>query len=194
MARVILSLDEVEQGRLPRVCMKCGAPADAERGKLFSWHPGWLIVLILVGLVVYVIVALVMTKRRRVWTPLCRRHSHYWSMRNWYILGGFAAIMFALIAWITAGSDGGANTDWWPTAGLVLAGVFLVWLMSAAVLQTMSIRPEKITATKIGLLAVHPQFKAALERQRDEQWEADIHRRGSDRYPEPMPRRESWED
>lgn len=194
MARVILALDEVEQGRLPRVCMTCGAPAEVERGKLFSWHPGWVIVLIFIGLLVYVVVALVLTKRRRVWTPLCQRHANYWSVRAWYILGGFGAILLALIVWLVAGANGAAETQWWPMGGLAVGGAFLAWLISAAVLQSVSIRPERITATKIGLLAIHPQFKAALERQRDENWEADLWRRDSGRYPDLQQRRDSWED
>jgi hypothetical protein len=144
-----------------------------ERSKLFSWHPGWVILLILVGLLAYVIVALVLTKRRRVWTPLCRRHANYWSFRAWYNYGGLCAILVALFAWIAVGAADFANAEWWPMAGLGLGGAFLAWLVSAAILQVTSIRPERITDTKIGLLAVHPQFKAALERQRDEQWEAD---------------------
>jgi hypothetical protein len=194
MARVILALDEVEEGRLPRVCMSCGAPAEVEHSKVFSWQPGWVIVLIFFGLVVYVIVAIVLTKRRRVWTPLCQRHANYWSIRAWYILGGFSAILLALVVWMVSGANAGAQTEWWPMAGLALGGAFLAWLISAAVLHSISIRPERIAATKIGLLAVHPQFKVALGRQRDEQWEADINRRDSGRYPEPRQHRDSWED
>jgi hypothetical protein len=194
MARVILALDEVEEGRLPRVCMKCGAPAEVERSKLFSWHPGWVIVLILIGLLVYVVVAFVLTRRRRVWTPLCQLHANYWSIRAWYILGGLSAIMLALFAWIVVGVNGGADTEWWPMTGLAVGGAFLAWLISAAVLQSISIRPERITATKIGLLAIHPEFKAALERQHEEQWEAAIRDRDRRRYPEPRQHRDSWED
>jgi hypothetical protein len=187
VARVVLDLDEVKEGQLPAVCMKCGAPAEAQPRKLFSWHPGWVILLILVGLLVYVIVALILTKRRRVWTPLCRRHAGYWTVRAWYVLGGFCAILAAFIAWLVIGAGTDAEL-WWPVAGLTLAGVFFVWLVSAGVLQTISIRPERITNTKIGLLGVHTDFKAALERQRDDQWEED--RRRWDRgRPSPYPQR-----
>ena len=33
-----------EEGDLPEVCIKCGAPATAHKYKTFSWFPGWVYV------------------------------------------------------------------------------------------------------------------------------------------------------
>jgi hypothetical protein len=61
---------------LPAVCVKCGAPADGKPvEKTFYWHPPWVYVLIFLGLLIYVIVALVMRKQMRVRVPFCRQHA-----------------------------------------------------------------------------------------------------------------------
>ena len=76
MAKVYLRSDYGHEiVDLPPVCMACGAPATVRKRKLFSWQPQWVPVLILVGLLPYIIVSLVLTKRQRVETPLCERHA-----------------------------------------------------------------------------------------------------------------------
>lgn len=74
MAKVRLRRYEIEEYDLPPVRAKCGARAVARPEKTFSWHPGWVTVLILVGLMPYVLVALILTKRMTVPLPLCQRH------------------------------------------------------------------------------------------------------------------------
>jgi hypothetical protein len=39
MARVRLGRSEAQQGRLPAVCICCGAPAEVYKPKQFNWHP-----------------------------------------------------------------------------------------------------------------------------------------------------------
>ena len=73
MATVRLYRDETEDFDLPAVCMKCGAPATTWKSKTFSWHPPWVYVLILIGLLPFAIVAMVLTKRRTILAPLCAR-------------------------------------------------------------------------------------------------------------------------
>src|SRR5262245_26714718 len=101
MARVRLHRGEVRQGGLPPVCMRCGADAELERKRQFSWNPSWVYLLILLGLLPFVIVALVLTKRMTVHAPLCRDHKNHWLTRNLIIylgllpvaLLGFGAIL-----------------------------------------------------------------------------------------------------
>ena len=138
-------------------------------GEQFSLHPQWVILLILVNLLICIIVALALTKRRRVWTPLCPDHAGYWAIRAWFLNGGLLAVLGSLVGliFVTAsrrGPDAGLGR---PVLHLVLGGVFLLWLFAVAILNAMSIRPEKITDTRIGLLGVHADFAAALDRQRD---------------------------
>src|ERR1035438_1465832 len=49
---------------LPELCVKCGAPASGKPlTKTFSWHSAGYYFLIFIGLIVYVIVALVVQKK-----------------------------------------------------------------------------------------------------------------------------------
>src|SRR5437762_2396026 len=78
MANVKLPAFGQEIVDLPPVCMVCGAGATVHKSKQFSWHPPWVGVLVLISPVIYIIVALILTKRQRIATPLCDRHSSYW--------------------------------------------------------------------------------------------------------------------
>src|SRR5262249_9663675 len=72
MATVRLERDEVDNDSLPDVCMVCGAEATLRKRKSFSWHPPWVILLILISLWPYIIVALILTKRMTVRAPPVR--------------------------------------------------------------------------------------------------------------------------
>src|SRR5262245_28530139 len=77
MAQIRLGRYEAEGG-LPRVCMRCGAPATLFKTKNFSWYPSWVYILLLAGLLPFAIVALIMQKKMRVSAPLCDQHKHHW--------------------------------------------------------------------------------------------------------------------
>ncbi len=57
MTTIRLGRYEAETGRLPAVCMRCGAPAVVWKDKKFTWIPPWLSITILGGLLPYVILA-----------------------------------------------------------------------------------------------------------------------------------------
>src|SRR6185437_12671639 len=103
MAEVRLNLGEAERG-LPMVCMCCGDEATTTVKRTLRWHPGWVYVLILAHVLIYAIVAIIMTKKATINAPLCDRHKGHWFYRNLLIWGCF--FLF--------GSVG--------VAGLVLAG------------------------------------------------------------------------
>ena len=176
MARVRLGRYEAEEGRLPPVCMRCGADADGYRRKQFSWHPEWVYALIFVGLVPFIVVALVLTKRMRVRAPLCRAHTGHWLWRTWFTLGSFFVVVVVEVAlgFLSAelsrrpdlrGADG------WVCAGMALLG--LVWLVVVAVVQSTAIRAAEITDRDITLTGVSPAFadevrETRRRRRRDE--------------------------
>src|SRR5260221_3841875 len=100
MAQVNLRYDwGIEITDLPGVCIKCGAPAVVRKNKQFRWQPPWVSVLILVGLIPYVIVSAILTKRKTVETPLCERHSSYWWMYPLLMtLACLGVLLFGLVA------------------------------------------------------------------------------------------------
>src|ERR1700693_44489 len=91
MAEIRLHLDEADGG-LPTVCMRCGEPATVGKSRRMSWCPPWVGVLILVGLVPYVIVALILTKRTLVQAPFCDQHKGHWLKRMLIGLGTFLGV------------------------------------------------------------------------------------------------------
>lgn len=166
MAKIKLGRFEIETGLLPRTCMACGAPADNFVRKTFFWHPGWVAVLILIGLWPYIIVALILTKRMKIPVPLCPRHRKYFLRRSLFVGLGLVVIIMAaigIIAMMSNKKPGGGNSD--DFLGFAIAGtggLFLLWLITAAVLQRNSIRATEITPQSITLGNVSSDFKSAL--------------------------------
>lgn len=81
---------------LPPICVKSNEPADRMLLRKMQWHPPWLVALVLIAVPVYIIVALILTKRARVHIGL----SDPWYARRWRAIwigwglavGGIAAI------------------------------------------------------------------------------------------------------
>lgn len=89
--------------RLPDCCIKCGVQANGcHLRKKLSWHHPALALLILVGILVYVIVALVVRKSATVEISLCEDHLRKHRIAvivSWLIfLAGFAFIVLAIAA------------------------------------------------------------------------------------------------
>ena len=170
MATLRLGERPWDEEELLGVCMKCGAPADTYKDHLFRWHPGWVFFLILVHLLVYAVVAIALTKKRRVRVPLCHAHRHHWVARQVALFVGFAFFLFlgvgAIIA-MTDSSPGRRGSE--AVSGLLCVGslvVLIVWLVLVAVLQSTAIRPSEITDRDITLVGVSSAFvRAYAERQ-----------------------------
>src|SRR5437868_5984208 len=129
---------------LPPVCMVCGAPATVRRNKQFSWQPQWVPILILGGLLPYLIVSLILTKRQRVETPLCDRHASYWWLFPTLLVVSFLAIFgvgFVVFALLNAAvQNGPGNSDLPGFACLATVLALIVWVIVAVVMQYRRIR------------------------------------------------------
>jgi hypothetical protein len=173
MARIKLERFEAEEGDLPDICMKCGARATTEKLKRFSWQPPWVYVLLLAGLLPFLIVALILTKRMRVPIPLCAEHRRHWTWRGWLVGGGFFAIFLLGLGTmiLLSATDNGPQRREDAVFGFVcfgFLGLALVWLIVAAIVQHTAIRPTQITDYDITLTNVAPGFvKALLEEDRE---------------------------
>jgi len=59
----------------PHRCVKCNQPTGGQTlRRRLAWHPGWVFLLILAGLLFYVIVALIVRKSMTVRVGLCPMH------------------------------------------------------------------------------------------------------------------------
>jgi hypothetical protein len=185
MAQLRLGRHELEEDWLPPLCMRCGEPAALTKRKTFSWYPTWVYLLILVHLLVFLIVALILTKRMTVPVPLCDRHRHQFL---WPVLLGVAALLLllgtifggiALVAALDDVLDRDAKDVFFPIWFIGGFGLFLVVLIVACVVQYRTIRAIEITDRVITLMNVAPRFRDAV-------LAAD---RPDEEYDRPRPRR-----
>jgi hypothetical protein len=166
MATVKLSDYECRRDLLPGVCMVCGAPADVRKSKNFSWYNPLAYLGLLAGLVPFLIIALVLTKRMTVRVPLCQQHQSHWSKRTLWVLGTFLAAMavgIGAFAYMANQQPPNDDAGW---VCLACVGLLFVWLVAAAIIQSSAIRPTEITDTSITLTKVHPDFVEALREER----------------------------
>jgi hypothetical protein len=149
---------------LPPRCMRCAAPSTTIRSRKFSWHPQWVTVLLFVGLLPYVIVALILTKKARVEVPLCDRHKHHWLWRLLFLAGvPVVLVVGTFLLWLLLSNLGGQIRDSASFVWVICASLFILWLIAAAIMESLSIRPEEITDTTISLSGVAKAFRDAYE-------------------------------
>jgi hypothetical protein len=120
---------------LPPYCVKCGRPSEPTFfAKSFRWHPQWVYIFILLALLLYAILAAVMSKRMTVQVPLCSRHlEKYKSLRS----AGAVLTLGSIPEMIIAGSYfSGDYMAYGITAGVLalLAGLVCL-LMYGAMLR-----------------------------------------------------------
>ncbi len=154
---------------LPELCMKCGAPATLRKDKTFSWYPPWVGVLLLAGLIPFLIVALILTKRSRVEVPLCDRHKGHWMIRQLVVIGSLLFLLAGgFLAFLATVNNKGNDS---LSAAVCIGWVVLMigWVVLAVMVQSTSIRPKEITDTSITLTSVSELFVAAYEDEWDEE-------------------------
>jgi hypothetical protein len=93
MATVEIDRQELEDFRLPLVCMRCGGAADGYKSKLFSWSPPWISLFLLLGVLPFLILIAALTRRVRIEVPLCEAHRGHWIGRALFVWLGFASML-----------------------------------------------------------------------------------------------------
>jgi hypothetical protein len=139
--------------RLDDRCVKCNATGDGKflRRRL-SWHPEWIYFLVFLGLLVYVIVALVVRQTATLDIGLCARHR---SLRNRRILAAwsmFIASMLAIMAAIAIQSE---------TLSPVIGVVGFVGMLAAPIYGAVAARmivPKRIDAYFAWVKGVCPEY------------------------------------
>ena len=162
MARLKLHRYETERDSLPELCMACGQPATAHIRRTFSWFPPWLYVLFVPALLIFYIVAMVLTKRMTVEVPVCDRHKGYWWKRTLLMflpllaICALTVVLAAVLEEVHQGSGGYACVG--------TAAMFIGWVGILIYIRLNMIWPAEITDTDITLKRVHQDFVAAFER------------------------------
>jgi hypothetical protein len=179
MPSITLSKYECSRSLLPDVCVVCGAPATTRKARNFSWHPGWVWVLILINLIVVLIVALILTKRMSVRLPVCDQHEGYWRRRTWfYTLPTLAILLLGIGAlvylWSQPPGVKDELTGWLCGGSLVL---LVAWIVVAAIVQATGIRATEITDRTMTLAGLHEEFVGAVREDRARARDDERHRR-----------------
>lgn len=185
MASVKLHIPDLYGDELPGVCMKCGAPAVVYKAKTFSWHPGWVYLLIFVGLLPAAIVALILTKRVRMRVPLCERDRNHWLWRTGGLLASFLALVIlgclAVTALVEQAPRGPAG-DLFGLVCLALVGGLVAWVIAAAVVSATTIRATEITDRSITLAGVSHDFVDAYYEGDQRSFARDVERTVRERW------------
>lgn len=120
---------------MPDCCVKCNAPANGQRltRKLY-WHPPAYYLLIFVNLLVYLIVAIFVSRKVIIHIGLCDTHR---KRRIWIIAGCWGAALAGLFL-----VAGGIGVD---SIGLILLGFFV--LLTALIVG--AVLGSQVSAAKI---------------------------------------------
>jgi hypothetical protein len=186
MAVVLIEPSHYEDDGLPEVCMKCGAPAVLRKNKQFSWYPGWIALTLLVAWPIFLILVVVLTKRRRMRVPLCAKHKNHWLWPPLITLSLFLVPMALGFAALILMDNRGNDTMWGVLCASSLIG-FVAWLIVALIIQNRTIRPTQIDDDQtIRLVSVSPVFVDAyteeLEREESKRRDRRLDRSAGEKF------------
>lgn len=156
--------------RLPDRCLLCNAPATTRVTKRFTWHPAWYYLLILGGLLLYVLVALIFSRRMELELPLC--DSHRRRRRRGFVIryaGLLGLIVFPLLIYLSSPPRGDHLEDPQAIALVVAVVAMFITVWTGATLSHIS-KVKRITATE-GRYTASPAFLAASP---DHPWSAEV--------------------
>ena len=173
-----LTKDELRDP-LPPVCMITGEDTEETVLQKFRYTPGWVHVTILAGLLIYVIVAIVATKKMTVRVPVVAEHKNYWNRRSWITTWLVLSSLGSLIGGMIVGASISSNDDTLSILAVVFGIVmFLALLIGAAMFSQSGVHVSEITESSIKFSKAHPRFIDAvldeleLREEEDRAWRA----------------------
>jgi hypothetical protein len=145
---------------LPDICLKSNQPATKRLKRNLQWHHPLIALSILAGLLIYIILALILTKRATIMVPLTDEWYERRKRRlifSWVAGLAFLGLMVLGIVLAVQMEDG-------MYAWLILIG-FLGGLFTLIIGQIMVglVSPKRITDDYVWLKGVHPDFLNRLD-------------------------------
>jgi len=139
----------VKEAPLPDRCVKCNAPANGVRlRRRLAWHSPVLYLLIFVALLIYAILAAVLSKRATIYIGLCAEH---FQRRRKKIAVGWILLAGGLISIIV-----GFAYEY-PIIGLLGFAVFLFALIWLIVISRV-VTPKKIDDRLVWLNGINSAY------------------------------------
>ncbi len=159
MATVQMNRFAAEAGRMPPVCICCGAPAQQHVRHTFHYQPTWLVLF-------YILIPALLrwylsSNPATVTVPVCAAHRNrlQWPKFVRYALAGGLLLMVPLLF---AASMAGWHTAMGAMMLLVLLWLIALWAASVIVALTTP-RAEHYTTSHVTLTAVAPAFAHSLQ-------------------------------
>lgn len=120
---------------LPDRCVKCNAPADGGRlRRKFAWHPPAFYLLIVVGLLIYAIVAMIVQKRATLELGICAEHRRKRQYMQFAAWGFFIAALVAIPVAVSNESGAiGLLAFLFVVAALVAGLIVTNWMTAAKI-------------------------------------------------------------
>lgn len=136
---------------LPDQCVKCNAPANGFRLKRnLAWHHPVIFLVVLFNLIVYIVLAVALSKRATVYFGLCTEHIQ--RRRNLLFVGWVMMAMSLIGAFVAFANE-------YPGVGALALFLFIVaifWLVIAARVA----KVKKIDDRYVWLTGIDPQYLA----------------------------------
>ena len=131
---------------LPASCVKCGQPAPGAPVKSnYSWHSPWLFLLIFLGVLIYIIAALLVRRQMTLLVPLCEEHRRLHQRRRWI---GIGLLLGFIPGGVLVGSVVAGGWGW--LVGFALLVAALVYLQRANLLAAKRISDQEGIFSGVG--------------------------------------------
>jgi predicted RNA-binding Zn-ribbon protein involved in translation (DUF1610 family) len=143
---------------LPYRCVKTNEPAEVTLRRKLSWHSPLVFLTIFCGLLIYVILAIILSKRADIEVPISRRIQ---KRRFMAILGGWLFGLAGLGVLVLGIALADSPDQMWKDIGPIMIIGGLVFALISAITGAMIagiVAPSKITDTHIWLRGVHRDY------------------------------------
>jgi hypothetical protein len=138
---------------LPPRCYKCNQSAsEPPLKRQLSWHTPWLYLLVFLGLIIYVVVAIVVRDRAAVGIHLCPDHL---KRRKFFIMGGWGGFFLGIALIVLAAAE---NQGWLAIPGILLLLISPIAGMIGASLA----QAARIKDNTVWLTGANKEFLASL--------------------------------
>jgi hypothetical protein len=143
----------VPQAALPDRCVKCNAPAEGFRKRMrLAWHSPLAYLGLLFGLLPYIVIALMLTRRLTVEVGVCQAHMK--RRRLAIAVGWLGSLLGFVVLFVGAANDSGP---------IILIGiVLLLGSIVYGILASRIVWPTKIENKVAWVKGACPEYLAAL--------------------------------
>jgi hypothetical protein len=143
---------------LPQRCVKSNVPTARTLKRSLTWHHPAVYIALLFNLLVYIILAIVLSKRATIYIGLS---DPWFSRRRWAILIGWGSVLASIGMFIGGIVLLDRNEG---AGGFLVLGAFVVFLAGAiyGLIAARMVSPTRITDEYVWLKGVHRDFLATL--------------------------------